>query len=166
MRSDEWAGALSWCNIQVWFSHNSGLFLCKPGFPTIQASSCAQHPSNALIQLFVYHLTTWYKFMMDNAFPIQKHSQQHPDFLPTHPYFFWSSRPFLHPLRRLHLGFNIKPINPRLISCKIFMKFAPKYHTHTCCSSSSFIVTLSLIWKTACACAQFSRCSLMINAHS
>ena len=27
MRSDAWAGALSWCNIQVWFSHNSGLFL-------------------------------------------------------------------------------------------------------------------------------------------
>jgi hypothetical protein len=27
MRSDALAGALSWCNIQVWFTHNSGLSL-------------------------------------------------------------------------------------------------------------------------------------------
>ena len=35
MRSDAWAGALSWCNIQVWLA-------------TIHASSCAQHPSYEL----------------------------------------------------------------------------------------------------------------------
>ena len=56
--------------------------------------------------------------------------------------------------------------------CKIFTKFAAKFHTHTHththtrCSSSSFIVTLSLIRQTACACAQFSQCSSMTNAHS
>jgi hypothetical protein len=38
--------------------------------------------------------------------------------------------------------------------------------THTRCSSSSFIVTLSLIRQTACARAQFSGCSSMTNAHS
>jgi len=61
--------------------------------------------------------------------------------------------------------------------CTIFTKFAAKSisqslslsHTHTnlCarCSSSSFIVTLSLIRQTACARAQFSGCSLMTNSH-
>jgi len=38
--------------------------------------------------------------------------------------------------------------------------------THTRCSSSSFIVTLSLIRRTACACAQFGRCSSTTNGHS
>ena len=32
---------------------------------------------------------------------------------PPHP----PRRPFPHPLRRLRLGFNIVPINPRLVSC-------------------------------------------------
>ena len=47
------------------------------GFPTIQAAFCAQHPSNTLKRpgTTVYHLTTWYKFMMDNAFLIKKHNQ-------------------------------------------------------------------------------------------
>ena len=50
--------------------------------------------------------------------------------------------------------------------CKIFTKFAAKFHTHTHCSSSSSFVTLSLIWQTACAHAQFSGCSSTTNAHS
>ena len=37
---------------------------------------------------------------------------------------------------------------------------------HTRCSSSSFIVTLSLIWRTACVRAQFSGCSSTTNVHS
>jgi len=37
--------------------------------------------------------------------------------------------------------------------------------TYTLCSSSSFIVSLSLIRRTACACAQFSGCSSTTNAH-
>ena len=41
-----------------------------------------------------------------------------------------------------------------------------KFHTHTCCASSSFIVTLSLIRRTACARAEFSGCSSTTNAHS
>ena len=39
-------------------------------------------------------------------------------------------------------------------------------HTHTRYSSSSFIVTFSLIRRTACAHAQFSGCSSTNNAHS
>jgi len=99
--------------------------------------------------------------MMDNAFPIKKHNQQHLDLWPTHLCLFWLRRPFPHPLRLLHLGFNIIPI-----------KFLPSLqqqfftHTHTNCSSSSFIGTLSLIQRTACARAQFSGCSSMTNAHS
>ena len=250
----------------------------------------------------------WYKFMMDNAFPIKKHNQYYLDLWRTHPHFFWSRWPFPHPLWWLHLGFNFIHINSRLISCydvlkkvfiticvgkqfltvfntflflivsqqmrhkfctnatylkflsrnlmarfyadahfvsifldsyttismnsfdmvvvcwcgrlsrpviitdwhsvlfkmlkplislrsahtvlpiclvnelkclcKIFTKFPAKFHarTHTCararththtrCSSSSFIVTLSLIWRTACARTQFSGCSLTTNAHS
>jgi len=71
--------------------------------------------------MFVYHLTTWYKCMMDNAFPIRKHNQHHLDLWFIHA-FFWSRRPFPHPLRQLHLGFNIIPINPRLISCYDVLK--------------------------------------------
>jgi len=99
--------------------------------------------------------------MMDNAFPIKKHNQQHLDLWPTHLCLFWLRRPFPHPLRLLHLGFNIIPI-----------KFLPSLqqqfftHTHTNCSSSSFIGTLSLIQRTACARAQFSGCSSTTNAHS
>jgi hypothetical protein len=57
-----------------------------------------------------------------------------------------------------------------LVNQIFFTKFATKFHTHThthtCCSSICFIATLSLIWWTACACAQFSKCSSTTNAHS
>ena len=48
----------------------------------------------------------------------------------------------------------------------MFTKYSAKFHTHTRCSSSSFIVTLSLIRRTACARAQFSGCSSTSNARS
>ena len=64
---------------------------------------------------------------------------------------------FPQPLRRIHLGFNIIPIK--------FLPSLQQNFTHTRCSSSSFIVTLSLIRRTACARAQFSGCGSKINAH-
>ena len=69
----------------------------KYGFLTIQASSCAQHSSNALKLpgTTVYHLTTWYKSMMDNAFPIKKHNQQHLDLWLTHTCFLGQGDPFI-----------------------------------------------------------------------
>ena len=51
---------------------------------------------------------------MDNAFRNKKKSR---GFLIELSVLFWSRRPFPYPLRRLHLGFNIIPIHPRLISC-------------------------------------------------
>jgi len=116
MRSGAWAGALSWCIIQVWFSHNS-----RPFLRTV--SNARKLPGTT-----VYHLITWYKFMMGSAFPIKKHNQRHLDLWPTHRAFFGSRRPFPHPLR-LHLGFNIIPINPRLISCYDVRK-SFHYHSH------------------------------------
>jgi len=61
----------------------------------------------------------WYKFMMCNAFPIKKHNLE---LWPTHPRFLWSRRPFPHPMRRTHLGFNIIPINPCLTTCYDVLK--------------------------------------------
>ena len=47
-----------------------------------------------------------------------------------------------------------------------FLPSLQKKFTYTRCSSSSFIVTLSLIRRIACARSQFSRCSSTTNAHS
>jgi len=77
------------------------------------------------------------------------------------------------PLIALHLAHTVLPlylVKQLKCLCKIFTKFAAKFHTHTHththCFSSSFIVTLSLIRRTACACAQSSGCSPTTNAHS
>jgi hypothetical protein len=50
----------------------------------------------------------------------------------------------------------------------MFTNFAAKFHTHTHtrCSSNSFIVTFSLIRPTACARAQFIGCSPTNDADS
>ena len=56
-----------------------------------------------------------------------------------------------------------------LSNCNVSIKFLPSLQQnfiHTRCSSSSFIVTLPLIRRTACARAQFSGCSSTTNAHS
>jgi len=56
-----------------------------------------------------------------------------------------------------------------LSNWNVSVKFLPSLQQnfiHTRCSSSSFIVTLSLIRRTACARARFSGCSLTTNAHS
>jgi len=74
----------------------------------------------------------------------------------------------LKPLIALHLVHTVLPVC-LVKQLKCLCKFLPSLQqnfTHTHCSSSSFIVTLSLIRQTACACAQFSGCSLTTNAHS
>jgi len=48
-------------------------------FSSLPAYSIPQTRHNFLVQLFVYHLTTSYKFMVDNAFPIKTHIQYHLD---------------------------------------------------------------------------------------
>jgi len=47
-----------------------------------------------------------------------------------------------------------------------FLPSLQQNFTHTRCSSNSFVVTLSLIRRTACARAQFSGCSSTTNDHS
>jgi len=93
--------------------------LVFPQFRPLAAHSIPPTRWNFLAQLFVCHLTTWYKFMMDNAFPINKHKQQHLDLWATHLcffFFFFGGGDLFDPLWRLRLGLNIMPINPRLIS--------------------------------------------------
>ena len=56
-----------------------------------------------------------------------------------------------------------------LSNWNVYVKFLPSWQqnfTHTRCSSSSFIVTLSLIRRTACAHAQYSGCSSTTNVYS
>jgi len=48
--------------------------------------------------------------------------------------------------------------------CKTFTKFAAKFQAYEL--FFKLFVTLLLIQRTVCACAQFSRCSLKTNAHS
>ena len=72
------------------------------------------------------------------------------------------------PLIALHSAHTVLPVclvKQLKCLCKIFYQVCSKI-SHTRCSSSSFIVTLSLIRQTACAHAQFSGCSLTTNAHS
>ena len=80
------------------------------------------------------------------TFPLKKHNQQHLDLWPAHPCFFWSRTPFPHPLRRLHLGFNIIPINPRLISCYDVLKKV--FITICIASSSKLISTRCSFWSS------------------
>ena len=100
--------------------------ISKSGFPTIQASSCAQHPSNAL-------KTSWYNCLLTiwprgtnswRTIPVQSKNTTNITLIFDRLIraLFWSRRPFPHPLRRLHLGFNIIPTNPRLISCYDVLK--------------------------------------------
>ena len=96
--------------------------------------------------------------MMDNAFPIKKHKQKHLDLWPTHPCFFWSRRPFPQ-------SYPYVSLNNWNVSVKLLPSLQQNF-THKRCSSSSFIATLSLIWRTACARVQFSECSLTTNAYS
>jgi hypothetical protein len=69
-------------------------------------------------------------------------------------------------LRSAHTVLPVCQVKQLKCLCKIFIKLAAKFHTRARCSSSSFIVTLSLIRRTACARAQFSGCSSTTNAYS
>jgi len=54
--------------------HRSPVF---PQFRPLPAHSVPQTRYKFLVQLLVYQLTTWYKFVKDRAFPIKKHNQIH-----------------------------------------------------------------------------------------
>ena len=65
-------------------------------------------------------------------------------------------------LHSAHTVLSICLVKQLKCLCKIFAKFAAKFHTHTL----FFIFTLSLIRRTACARTHFSRCSSTTNAYS
>jgi len=68
-------------------------------------------------------------------------------------------------LRSAYTGLSICLVKQLNVSVKYLPSLQQNF-THTRCSSSFFIVTLSLIRRTVCARAQFSRYSSTTNAHS
>ena len=95
------------------------------GFPTIQDTSCPQRYSNALI----FPGTT---VCLPFDYVLQIHDGQclsNQEKQPTTPWsmtessmLFWSRRPFPHPLRWMHFGFNIIHISPWLLPCYDILK--------------------------------------------
>ena len=55
MRSDTWVGTLLSCNIQVWFSHNSGLFLHTA---TLRRTKTSRH--NCLFTIWPHGTNSWW----------------------------------------------------------------------------------------------------------
>ena len=148
MRSNTLASALSWCNIQVWFSHNSGLFLHTASLKCAKTSWY-----NCLFTIWPRGTNSWWTMLFQS-----KNTANNTLIFdrPICAFFFGWGDPF--PIHCNDCILQFKCL------CKIFTKFAAKFDTRR--SSSSFFVTLSLIQRTACACAQFSGCSLMTNVHS
>ena len=116
----------------------------KSGFPTIQASYCAQRPLNALKLP-----GTTVCLPSDNVVQIHDghciSNQKTPWSLNESSVLFLVDRPFPHPLRRLHIGFNIIPINPRLISCcdglkKVFITICTGKHFLTDFNTVLFLI--------------------------
>ena len=130
----------------------------KSGFPTIQASSCTQHPSNVLKlpgTTFVYHLTTWYSTNSWWTMPFPSKNNKHPLTFDRLLYAFWLRRPFPHPLWRLRLGFNIIPINLCLISCydvlkKVFITICIGKQYLTDFSAVLFLIVSQQTWHKLC----------------
>jgi len=83
-------------------------------------------------------------------------------FTDRHSALFKTLKP-LTALRSAHTVLPVCLVKQLKCLCKMFTQFAPNF-THTRCSSSSFIVTVSPIQRTVCACAQFSGCSSTTNA--
>jgi hypothetical protein len=145
-RINAWAGALSWCNIQIWFSHNSGLFLRTASHKRAKTSWY-----NCLFTIWPHGTNSWW------TVPFQSKNTTNNtlsfDWL-IHAFFGQGDHFFICLVKQLKC------------LCKTVTKFAANTHKHTCYSSSSFTVTLSLIRQTACARAPFSKCSSTTNDHS
>jgi len=69
-------------------------------------------------------------------------------------------------LRSAHTVLHVRLVKELKHLCKTSTTFAAKFHPQTRCSSSAFIVTFSLIRRSACVRAQFNGCSSKTNAHS
>ena len=91
-------------------SHNSGLFLRTASLKRVKTSWYNCLPSDHVVQIH------------DGQGLSNQKTQPTSPWSLTDSSVLWSRRPFPHPLRRLHLGFNIIPIIPRLISCYYVLK--------------------------------------------
>ena len=131
-----------------WFSHKSGLFLCTASLKH------AKLPGTTVC------LRSHHVVQIHDGQCLSNQKTQ-----PTTPWSFTDSSVLFLVEETLSLYAWLKQLK---YLCKMFTKFAAKFHTHTHtrCSSSSIIVTLSPIRRTACACAQFSSCSSTTNANS
>jgi len=132
----------------------------RSGFPTIQPSSCAQHPSNVLkLPGTIVCLPSDHVVQIHDGQCVSNQKTQ-----PTTPWSLNDSSMLFLVEETLSLVLPVCLVKQLKCLCKIITKFAAKFHTR--CFSSSFSVTLSQIWRTACARAQFSRCSSTTSAHS
>jgi len=87
-------------------------------------------------------------------------------FTDRHSALFKALKPLME-LRTAHTGLPVCLVKQLKCLCKNFYQVCSKLsHTHKRCSSSSFIVTLSLIRRTVCARDQFNGCSSTTNCHS
>ena len=75
-----YAGALSWCRIQVLDAHNS---LLAPNF-------CHQPGQYLFVKMLVYCLIVWYIFMMDHALVVKEGDQHYLHLGLLHPGLLWS----------------------------------------------------------------------------
>ena len=133
MRNEAWAGAL-WCNIQFCFSHNWSLFR--------RTTSLKRAKTSWYICLFIIWLRGTNK-CWTMSFP-SKTQRKSPRSLTDWWVLSWVEETLPHPLQRLHLGFNIIHINPRLISNydvlkNILLQFA-------LASNSWLISTMLSVW--------------------
>jgi DTW domain-containing protein YfiP len=89
-------------------------------------------------------------------------------FTDRHSALFKTLKPLI-ALQSAHTALPVCLVKQQKCLCKLFTKFAAKFHTHTHTHTVLqvlLIVTLSLIRRTAGARAQFSGCSSTTNAYS
>ena len=99
------------------------------------------------VKLFIDCQATWNKLSMNDALPIKKLSIS-PSHLSDSGVLFWLWRRFYHPLRRLHLCFNIIAVHQRFITSydilqKVFSSSRMIKQLVTDCETVPFVVNLS-----------------------
>jgi hypothetical protein len=163
MRSDMWAGTLSWCNIQVGYCHTSGLFQCTA---FLKRDRISWYNCLFTCTIWPWGTNSWWTM----PFQSKKQNQNDLELWLTHPCSFWFVFALYSPTNKLGYATEMSLSNFYQDFYQACRKISHP-HTHTCThahmrSSISFNVTMTLIQWTACAHAQFSGCNSTTNAHS
>ena len=148
MRSDAWAGELSWCNIQVWFSHYSSLKRATTSLCNCLLSDRVVQVHNGQCLSNKKNNTLIFDRLIRAFFLVEETLSPSTATIASCK---WNV--FVKFLPSLKQNFTNTHTHTHT-------------HTHTLCSSSSCIVTWSLIRRTACALAHFIGCSSTTNAPS